>query len=125
VQRERELLDAMPPDVRAGAERARLGRMKGQTRQLQLACLALEIDALSLKYRDALAGQHVAIQVAPVMQGKVGRLLWSAASTDSGHEAAAMLAKARALVASGEADGSPAARLSGAELLRQFLGSAG
>jgi cell wall assembly regulator SMI1 len=121
--RERALLDSMPPDVRAGAEATKRQQMDRQLRQFALAALRLQIDALSMEYEKYLAGEGMAVQLVPASQGKVSKLLWRAVSTDSEHEAAAMLAKARDLVAAGEATGAPGADVSPAELLRRFAAS--
>lgn len=122
--RERALLDAMPPDVRAGAEQARRAWFERQTHGLQLATARLEADSLNLKYADTLAAFGLAVQLCPAASGRVAKLLWAAASTDSEQEAASMLGKARALAAKGAGE-TPEAQLSTGELLRRVLGDDG
>lgn len=122
-ERERQLLESMPADVRAGAEAARRARFERGLNQFSLTAARLEADALAAKYEKELAAEGYAIQMLPAGRSRVEHLLWAAASTDSEAEAAAMLAKARTLVASGEASGAPEAQLSVREHLRRMVAS--
>lgn len=117
----RKLLDSMPPDIRAGAEAARRAEVNRWGDGLALAAARIEIGALAEKYAGPLTRAALAVQLVPAGYGKVAKLLHVAASTDSDAEAAAMLSRARTLVASGDGDGMPQQPRSAAEEIRRFL----
>ena len=117
---ERTLLESMPPGVRAGAEAARRASFERNMNALSLATVRLQVEALNAENEDALRAAGLSVELVPAGHGKVAKLLHTAVLTDSEAEAAAMLARARALVASGEGEAVQAAGLSPAEVLRRF-----